>query len=98
MGGSFPAAAPTHWSFGQLCSLAGPGNSPASYFRDTRASTDEGYLCSSRWAGGIFHVSYHDVKLSPDDLLAAINRQTGVPDERRSRHARARSHNALRRR
>src|ERR1700761_3963353 len=23
-------AAPTHWSFGQLCSLASPGNSPAS--------------------------------------------------------------------
>jgi hypothetical protein len=31
LGGSFPAAAPTHWSFGQLCSLASPGNSPASY-------------------------------------------------------------------
>jgi hypothetical protein len=29
-------AAPTHWSFGQLCSLASPGNSPASYFRETR--------------------------------------------------------------
>ena len=26
---------------------------------------DERYLCSSRWAGGIFHVSYHDVKLPP---------------------------------
>jgi hypothetical protein len=26
---------PTHWSFGQLCSLASPGNSPASYFRET---------------------------------------------------------------
>jgi fumarate reductase flavoprotein subunit len=38
--------------------------------------TDEGYLCSSRWAGGIFHVSYHDVKLTPDELLTAINRQT----------------------
>jgi hypothetical protein len=35
LGGPFPAAAPTHWSFGQLCSLASPGNSPASYFRDT---------------------------------------------------------------
>ena len=35
LGGSFPAAAPTHWSFGQLCSLASPGNSPASYFRET---------------------------------------------------------------
>ena len=29
-----PAAA-THWSFGQLCSFASPGNSPASYFRET---------------------------------------------------------------
>ena len=38
---------------------------------------DDGYLCSSRWAGGIFHVSYHDVKLSPDELVEAINRQTG---------------------
>ena len=41
------------------------------------AGADEGYLCSSRWAGGIFHVSYHDVKLSPDELVAAINHQTG---------------------
>src|SRR5246127_360708 len=36
LGGAFPAAAPTHWSFGQLCSLASPGNSPASYFRETQ--------------------------------------------------------------
>jgi len=40
------------------------------------AGTGEGYPCSSRWVGGIFHVSYHDVKLNPDELLAAINRQT----------------------
>jgi fumarate reductase flavoprotein subunit len=40
------------------------------------AGTHESYPCSSRWAGGIFHVSHHDVKLSPDELLAAINRQT----------------------
>jgi hypothetical protein len=33
--GQLPAAHPTHWSFWQLCSLASPGNSPASYFRDT---------------------------------------------------------------
>ena len=38
---------------------------------------DERYPCSSRWAGGIFHVSYHDVKLDPAELVAAINRQTG---------------------
>jgi fumarate reductase flavoprotein subunit len=41
------------------------------------AGADDTYLCSSRWAGGIFHVSYHDVKLSPDELTAAIARQTG---------------------
>ncbi len=41
------------------------------------AGADEEYLCSSRWAGGIFHVSYHDVKLSPGELAAAVNRQTG---------------------
>jgi fumarate reductase flavoprotein subunit len=39
--------------------------------------TDERYLCSSRWAGGIFHVSYHDVKLAPAELVAAIGRATG---------------------
>ena len=39
--------------------------------------TDERYLCSSRWAGGIFHVSYHDVKLAPAELVAAILRATG---------------------
>jgi fumarate reductase flavoprotein subunit len=38
---------------------------------------DERYLCSSRWAGGIFHVSYHDVKLAPAELVAAIERATG---------------------
>ena len=37
---------------------------------------DERYLCSSRWAGGIFHVSYHDVKLPPAELVAAIERAT----------------------
>src|SRR6185437_14766248 len=38
---------------------------------------DENYLCSSRWAGGIFHVSYTDVKSPPEALIAAIERQTG---------------------
>src|SRR5262245_22619512 len=41
------------------------------------AGSGESYPCSSRWAGGIFHVSYHDVKLRPNELLAAVNRQTG---------------------
>lgn len=40
------------------------------------AGADDNYLCSSRWAGGIFHVSYHDVKLSREELLGAIARQT----------------------
>jgi len=35
-GSGLPTAAPTHWSFGQLCNLASPGNSPASYFRETQ--------------------------------------------------------------
>jgi hypothetical protein len=29
-------AATTHWSFGQLCSLASPGESPANYFRKSQ--------------------------------------------------------------
>ncbi len=41
------------------------------------AGADQRYPCSSRWAGGIFHVSYHDVKLEPAELVAAIDRQTG---------------------
>src|SRR3954466_15223409 len=46
---------------------------------------DERYLCSSRWAGGIFHVSYHDVKLPPSELKAAINRATwGEPAPERA--------------
>jgi succinate dehydrogenase/fumarate reductase flavoprotein subunit len=36
----------------------------------------ERYLCNSRWAGGIFHVSYHDVKLPPAELKAVIERAT----------------------
>jgi hypothetical protein len=34
-------SAMTHWSFGQLCSLASPGNSPASYFRETQMRPDD---------------------------------------------------------
>jgi hypothetical protein len=29
-------SSPTHWSFGQLCSLASPGASPAEYFRKSK--------------------------------------------------------------
>ena len=35
------------------------------------------YLCSSRYAAGVFHVSYHDVKLAKAELIAAINQATG---------------------
>jgi fumarate reductase flavoprotein subunit len=35
------------------------------------------YLCSSRYAAGVFHVSYRDVKLAKPDLIAAINQATG---------------------
>jgi fumarate reductase flavoprotein subunit len=37
---------------------------------------DKRYLCSSRWAGGIFHVSYNDVKSPPAELVSAIERAT----------------------
>jgi fumarate reductase flavoprotein subunit len=40
------------------------------------AGADKNYLCSSRWAGGIFHVAYHDLRLTPDELLAAVNDRT----------------------
>jgi fumarate reductase flavoprotein subunit len=36
----------------------------------------ERYLCSSRYAGGVFHVSYQDVKLPPAELEAAITKIT----------------------
>src|SRR6476661_2242383 len=42
---------------------------------------DERYLCSSRWAGGIFHVSYHDIRLPPAELVAAIERATSSEAE-----------------
>ena len=42
---------------------------------------DERYLCSSRWAGGIFHVSYHDVKLPPAELVGVIERATSGETE-----------------
>lgn len=41
------------------------------------AGEDPGYLCSSRYAAGVFHVSYHDVKLPKEALVAAINQATG---------------------
>jgi flavin-dependent dehydrogenase len=41
------------------------------------AGEGAGYLCSSRYAAGVFHVSYHDVKLARADLVAAINQATG---------------------
>lgn len=43
---------------------------------------DERYPCSSRMAGGIFHVSYHDVKLPAEELIAAIESATAGEAER----------------
>src|SRR5215207_9584976 len=48
---------------------------------------DERYLCSSRWAGGIFHASYHDVRSTQAELVAAIERATS--DETQSELAAA---------
>lgn len=37
---------------------------------------DERYPCNSRYSGGIIHVSYHDVKRSPDELFEIILKAT----------------------
>jgi hypothetical protein len=58
LGGAFPAAAPTHWSFGQLCSLASPGNSPASYFRETNMPAPMIADCLNYNAGTVMHRSH----------------------------------------
>src|SRR5271165_252517 len=44
-------AASTHWSFGQLCSLASPGNSPASYFRCAMPSAVNDFEIEERCYG-----------------------------------------------
>ena len=45
VGPSGDPAATTHWSFGQLCTLASPGNSPAGYFRENRMPGTEVANC-----------------------------------------------------
>jgi hypothetical protein len=39
----------THWSSGQLCSLANSGNSPASYFRDANMPAPMIADCPDTW-------------------------------------------------
>jgi glycine/D-amino acid oxidase-like deaminating enzyme len=80
---------PTHFDLvaigGGFAGLCAGVRSPELGLRTAvlEADADESYPCSSRWAGGIFHVSYHDVRLSPDELIAR-------PDHDRSGDARCR--------
>ena len=38
---------------------------------------DQQYPCNSRFSGGIFHIAFNDVKKSADELLQAIDAETG---------------------
>ena len=52
---------PSHYSFGQLCSLASPGNSPASYFRESRVSSE--IICAALEENLKFRRDVQDVGL-----------------------------------
>jgi fumarate reductase flavoprotein subunit len=41
---------------------------------------DPQYFCNSRFAGGLLHVAFKDMRAAPDDILAAIEAQTGGDD------------------
>ena len=77
---AYDAAALTHWSFRQLCSLASPSNSPASYFRDTNMPAPVIADCLNynlRFTRGV-----EDVTLNPSvGSLAGVPRDalTGPP-------------------
>jgi len=69
-------AALTHWSFGQLCSLASPGNSPASYFRDTNMPAPMIADCLNynlRFTRGIEDVGILLTEDGPVNELRAVN-------------------------
>jgi len=41
---------------------------------------DPQYFCNSRFAGGLLHVAFKDMRALPDDIIAAIEAQTGPGD------------------
>jgi hypothetical protein len=70
------AAALTHWSFGQLCSLASPSNSPASYFRDTNMPAPVIADCldyNLRFTGGVEDVGILLTEDGQVNELRAVN-------------------------
>jgi hypothetical protein len=69
-------AVPTHWSFGQLCSLASPSNSPASYFRDTNMPAPVIADCLNynlRFTRGVEDVGILLTEDDPVSELRAVN-------------------------
>ena len=71
------SSVPTHWSFGQLCSLASPGNSPASYFRDTSMPTPMIADCLNynlRFTRGVEDIG---VLLTQDDEVSELRSVNG---------------------
>jgi hypothetical protein len=65
------AMAPTHFSFGQLCSLASPGNSPAGYFRESKLPAPliaDALNCNLRFTRAVEEVG----------LLASLGEDNGV--------------------
>ena len=76
VGDQHDQAAPTHWSFGQLCSLASPGNSPASYFRDTNIPAPMIADCLNynlRFTRGVEDVGILLTEDGPVNELRAVN-------------------------
>jgi hypothetical protein len=69
-------AALTHWSFGQLCSVASPGNSPASYFRDVKMPAPMIADCLNynlRFTRGVEDVGILLTEDGPVSELRAVN-------------------------
>lgn len=41
---------------------------------------DPRYICNSRFAGGLLHVAFKEMRAAPEDIIAAIEAQTGAGD------------------
>lgn len=41
---------------------------------------DPRYICNSRFAGGLLHVAFKEMRAAPKDIIAAIEAQTGAGD------------------
>ena len=55
---------------------------------------DPQYFCNSRFAGGLLHVAFKDMRAPPDDIIAAIEAQTGPGDATANAAVMAREYNS----